>query len=371
MGRYDRCGRAVEFGAMKGVVVLVAVWAWCCGARQQIVVAPGTSFREWDARLERPGHKFTCPRFEQLFECVVGDSAQYADVVVFQADELFRRKVPALPRKQPYQLYTTYSLESPLSYLPQMSKWSEYRDGNIDYVATVAPYPYETYPAMVPSTQKTLRLSYAHPSPDRFPKKSAQFVQKKTRLLRDTLTPWISVMINYPAEWRVQLLEETMAVFGSKIRSMGPVLNNYALPLQQGRFAHNWNAEKQKVIGEYLFHFAWENSWVPGFVTEKIFDCFVAGTVPIYVGTEDIYEFAPCDMSVHPCFIDYSHFHRNPVLLYNHVKYLVEHPAEYLRYFEWLDHPISPKYERLYRTYIENDGFCRMCEAYHKDFVKT
>lgn len=352
------------------VVVLLLLFAVsCCTGKPRIVIAAGTSFRDWDWRLDMPHFTFNCSATAHLYECATGSThpsaTREAHVVLFQADELQRKRVSTIPQKQPHQLFIAYSLENPGPFLDYFAKWEPYRNGVFDYLGMVAPYPSDAYPYAVPSTQKTMRIVYDHPNLGRFPVLSRQFIAKKMRLLQDDATPWISVMISYSAEWRVDLLRRTMDAFGDEVRSMGPVLNNYQLPASQGRFAADWNGEKQKVIQDYLFHFAWENSWVPGFVTEKIFDCFVAGTVPIYVGTEDVYDMVPCDMSAHPCFIDYSHFQRNPVLLYNYVSYLVQHPAEYMKYFEWLNHPVSPKYQRLYQRYIENNAFCRMCDAYY------
>ncbi len=40
-----------------------------------------------------------------------------------------------------------------------------------------------------------------------------------------------------------------------------------------------------------------------GFVTEKIFDCFYAGTIPVYLGAPDIEKYVPKE-----CFIDMRNF---------------------------------------------------------------
>ncbi len=42
---------------------------------------------------------------------------------------------------------------------------------------------------------------------------------------------------------------------------------------------------------------------MPGYITEKIFDCFFAGTIPIYLGAPDIEKYIPKD-----CFIDRRNF---------------------------------------------------------------
>ena len=42
---------------------------------------------------------------------------------------------------------------------------------------------------------------------------------------------------------------------------------------------------------------------MPGYITEKIFDCFKARSVPIYWGASDIEKYIPKD-----CFIDFRDF---------------------------------------------------------------
>jgi hypothetical protein len=61
--------------------------------------------------------------------------------------------------------------------------------------------------------------------------------------------------------------------------------------------------KKLAVMNEYKFAVCFENCAFPGYVTEKIFDCFLAGTIPIYFGPEDITEFVPRNT-----FIDFRDF---------------------------------------------------------------
>jgi len=60
-------------------------------------------------------------------------------------------------------------------------------------------------------------------------------------------------------------------------------------------FAHS----KPEILGEYKFALCFENSILKGWVTEKIFDCFFAGTVPVYWGAPDIETYVPKE-----CFVD-------------------------------------------------------------------
>ena len=51
--------------------------------------------------------------------------------------------------------------------------------------------------------------------------------------------------------------------------------------------------DKRETMRRYRFGIAYENTACPGWVTEKIVDCFVAGIVPVYLGAPDILEFVP------------------------------------------------------------------------------
>lgn len=51
--------------------------------------------------------------------------------------------------------------------------------------------------------------------------------------------------------------------------------------------------DKVKTISSYKFVVCFENISYPGYVTEKIIDCFVAGSIPVYCGAPDISDFVP------------------------------------------------------------------------------
>ena len=62
-------------------------------------------------------------------------------------------------------------------------------------------------------------------------------------------------------------------------------------------------ASKSQTLGNYKFAVCFENSIMKGCITEKIFDCFYAGTIPIYWGAPEVTDFVPAD-----CFIDMRDF---------------------------------------------------------------
>jgi hypothetical protein len=61
--------------------------------------------------------------------------------------------------------------------------------------------------------------------------------------------------------------------------------------------------EKLKIMNQYKFSICFENCVFPGYVTEKIFDCFLAACIPIYYGAPDIDDFVPPDT-----YIDFRKF---------------------------------------------------------------
>lgn len=61
--------------------------------------------------------------------------------------------------------------------------------------------------------------------------------------------------------------------------------------------------DKITIMSQYKFAICFENEISSGWITEKIFDCFLAGTIPIYYGAPNITDYIPAD-----CFIDFRKF---------------------------------------------------------------
>lgn len=357
--------------AVLGVVILIAG----VSCLHKIAIAPVTQMRDWNP-VYTPGHRFQCVTLRTIVDCVISEK-QFGDVsdaqvVMFHATEFERnRQRYRIPEKREDQSWILFSMEAPTDFIPYWTRQPEFRNGMFDHVITVSPDLHHDFEDMIPHKQSTLRALYPRPMPIEFPRGlDAAFVTQKMLLLQDRSTPWISVVINNGVQWRKDLLAETMKVFGTQIRSYGSVLNNYPIEPSQGRSAWDWQLQKRNLISKHLFHFAWENSFEPGFVTEKIFDAFMAGTIPIYVGTEDIYNQVPCDMEIEPCFIDFLHYNLNPKSLYNHLMYIMSEPDEYMRYFQWRKHPISRKYKQMHAKYLSEDIECKMCEQYFHEKIK-
>lgn len=85
--------------------------------------------------------------------------------------------------------------------------------------------------------------------------------------------------------------------------------------------------DKVSVLKKYKFYFAYENTRdLRGYITERIFDAFYAGCVPIYWGAPNITDYVPKE-----CFIDRREFASNEEL-YRFMKSVDR--AAYSKYIE-------------------------------------
>ncbi|HSX13137.1 MAG TPA: glycosyltransferase family 10 [Chlamydiales bacterium] len=84
--------------------------------------------------------------------------------------------------------------------------------------------------------------------------------------------------------------------------------------------------DKIAVLKNYKFCICYENTKdVRGYVTEKIFDCFKAGVVPVYLGASNICDYVPKE-----CFVDRREF-KDDQAVYDFLKNMnQEMYAEYL-----------------------------------------
>ena len=81
--------------------------------------------------------------------------------------------------------------------------------------------------------------------------------------------------------------------------------------------------KKIEVLSKYKFCFCYENCrTIPGYISEKIWDCFFAGCIPIYLGAPNIIDYIPADL-----FIDFRNF-KSYEDLYKYLKSISEKEYE-------------------------------------------
>lgn len=99
--------------------------------------------------------------------------------------------------------------------------------------------------------------------------------------------------------------------------------------------------DKIELLTRTRFCIAHENCRdLPGYVTEKLFDCFRAGCVPVYIGPKEIADLVPPD-----CFVDGRNY-SSPGLLHAYLSSVSD--EEYFRYQQAISNFISSAQAQLF-----------------------
>ena len=120
-------------------------------------------------------------------------------------------------------------------------------------------------------------------------------------------------------------------------------LHHYGLWRTTHRIDDRGRASKLAVLARYRFNLAYENCIDRDYVTEKWFDCLLAGCVPVYLGAPNIADFAPAPDS----YVDASAF-ADARALAAHLRALAADPARYAACFAWKQRPLPPAFVRLF-----------------------
>lgn len=86
-----------------------------------------------------------------------------------------------------------------------------------------------------------------------------------------------------------------------RYKSIGHFMGKEGFRMYGKGWPMDWDAEcvdKLDTIRNYKFALCFENGQYPGYITEKIIDCFVAGVIPIYRGAKDISDYIPSGLFV-------------------------------------------------------------------------
>lgn len=229
------------------------------------------------------------------------DSAQLAqaDAVVFHTPSLH---APVWPRKRAGQLWVAWSMECEVHY-PEPCRAS--------------PGPFDLF--MTYREEADVQAAYSGPemlAPMRRPP------QPKTAAR--PVACFISAGIDRSG--RTEYLRELMRYVG--VDSYGRVFRNSALAHDTGRDS------KLATIARYKFTLAFENARAPDYVTEKLYDPLVSGSVPIYLGAPNVDDFVPGD----GCFINVDDY-PGPRALAAYLRELDADAQAYARYFDWKQAP--------------------------------
>lgn len=110
----------------------------------------------------------------------------------------------------------------------------------------------------------------------------------------------------YGASLRKNFVEYVQRMY-RRVDCPGKVLHNIDLDNELGsRFCNDWQERKQRLLNRYKFVVSFENSNTDGYISEKLVDAFLSGTVPIYWGSEG--NIAPFPKEAVICANDYDSF---------------------------------------------------------------
>ena len=167
--------------------------------------------------------------------------------------------------------------------------------------------------------------------------------------------PWMSVWIsNCNARARLKLLHNmankgiTYSSYGNCHKSINNAKSMYPTP---------WDGLEDDIYkhaAQHLFFYAAENSHCRGYVTEKVYHGLVAGSIPIYYGTDDAKSMVPTQSTIFT-----SDFTEQGLV--EHLNKIASNRTLFESYLEWRRHPIEPHMLRLLRPY--EDSKCKMCNS--------
>ncbi|MDF7810194.1 glycosyltransferase family 10 [Hymenobacter sp. YC55] len=113
---------------------------------------------------------------------------------------------------------------------------------------------------------------------------------------------------------------------------------------------------KISTFQNYRFAICYENTELAGYISEKIFDCFAASCVPIYLGEPEIHRFIPTQ-----CFIDRRKFKSNEEL-YNFIKNMdyaqynnyIQAISDFMQGVEYNKFGSMPNAERIAKVMLQD-----------------
>ena len=136
-----------------------------------------------------------------------------------------------------------------------------------------------------------------------------------------------------------------------EVHSYGRVLRNRRLREDRGR------ETKLETVSRYRFTLAFENAIAEDYVTEKLYDPLIAGSVPVYLGAPNVERLAPSAES----YIDVRD-HASPRELADRLLALASDQAAYDRHLVWKGRPFAPGFKALLEGQ-RTDPFVRLCAA--------
>ncbi len=234
----------------------------------------------------------------------------HADAVLFHLPNMAMDSIP--PTKTPGQIWIGMSMESDANYPLQCdSEFMRHFDVRMNFRRDCdVPLLYFDS-ALIPHLQN-------YPTEKKQRGRAAFFASNDFAL-------------NNRFEWAAELMEHM------PVDSYGKSQNNCQL-----KFTDSGRMTKLETIREYDFYLAFENSNCIDYVSEKMFDGLISGTVPVYLGAPNVDDYLPGNN----CIIKATDFANGADL----AKFLLEVSADrqrYSEYLKWKNEPLRPDFLTL------------------------
>jgi len=137
----------------------------------------------------------------------------------------------------------------------------------------------------------------------------------------NAIAAFVSNCHNAGASERLKQMEELRKHM--PLHSYGACLKNKDEP----KLSDNRSENKRLVLQRYKFYLSFENSDIKDYVSEKVFDGLLAGTLPVYRGAESIDKFLPSPTN--PSVVKMSDFGSDMKKLADYLLFLAEDEEKY------------------------------------------
>jgi len=160
---------------------------------------------------------------------------------------------------------------------------------------------------------------------------------------------------NCEAKERYAFLGELIQKMG--IHSYGKCHNNTRIEDVYPECVNKYDKpqEKKCLLPHYKFAWALENSQGEDYVSEKLFWALEAGTIPLYLGADNVDEFLPNTKSI----IKVNDF-ENTDKLVEYLKAVASNETLFNEYMAWKTKPFSRNFQRAIDRGV-NSIPCRVC----------
>ncbi|GMI07493.1 hypothetical protein TrLO_g8228 [Triparma laevis f. longispina] len=164
------------------------------------------------------------------------------------------------------------------------------------------------------------------------------------------------------AEKRLAMMEELAKHM--PVHSYGSCMNNKREPKLSDIRATN----KQMILQRYKFYLSFENKKVDDYVSEKVFDGLLGGTLPVYRGAESVDNFMPSRTT--PAVVKISDFEDDMKALSKYLLKLANDEQKYNKFFQWKTEEISDRFRSMLdMSAYKFTSLCRVCQKVLEDRI--